>query len=81
MQLEITVCDICRDSQKPTRRYTVSVEGKSGETDRCKEHGAVFEEIVRAPRKPRTTPKTEPVKRQTRRPRVVSVDEVERARR
>lgn len=87
MQIKITICDICKDSQRTTREYTVTAEGRSGITDRCEEHAIVLEEILQGmpePR-PRAAPKPkskspEPSPR-GRRSRVVDISEVQAARR
>lgn len=43
MEITVIVCDICRDSRRETSRYEISRDDVRGVTDRCEEHGSVFE--------------------------------------
>lgn len=73
MKTSITVCDVCKDRNRPTKEYTVSdAEGRTGRTDRCTEDAAALEEVLPpAPKGRGGRPRTP----------VVSMNDVERAKR
>ncbi|QDK03752.1 DNA binding protein [Streptomyces phage Yasdnil] len=93
MKIEITVCDVDQEVGKPTRTYTIAVDGRSVKRDLCEKHAAPLEMLlhldqtkaaqgVKPPAAPvvRSGPaKTaqNPPKRRARTTRITSLDEIE----
>lgn len=91
MDITITVCDVCEDSGREARRYSVTDEasGRTAITDRCDTHGAELEAILGTkppPRRPSgtrpgtTRPSSSTPKQSARRTRIATMAEVEAAR-
>lgn len=57
MKLEMTVCNVCQDPTRKTKRYKVSGERGEVEPDLCQQHGAFLEDLL-AQRTPRSRRKT-----------------------
>ncbi|ANT41080.1 DNA binding protein [Streptomyces phage Nanodon] len=85
MKIELTVCDLGQEVGEPTQSYTVTTEGRSVELDLCQKHAAPLEELLNRgsrepdpkPVKASPSPTAAPKKRAARRPRVVSLAEIE----
>ncbi|AKY03636.1 DNA binding protein [Streptomyces phage Izzy] len=82
MKIEITVCDLDQAVGVPTKRYTITVEGRTVELDLCEVHAGSLESLmdIKAPQpeKPARPRAVQPKKRTTRtRPRIVSMEEIE----
>lgn len=76
MKLNLTVCDICKDKDREAKTYRLQSEGRVASTDRCDEHGAIFEEVLRnaAPAAPAPTRS-----RRERRNRTTTIEAIEAA--
>lgn len=73
MKLSVIVCDVCKDQSRDAKTYQVTSDGRKASTDRCQEHGALFEDVLvgaaeTSSAKPRTT---------RRRGRVTTLEEIE----
>ena len=71
MQVSLTVCNVCQDTQRPTQKYEVRSGGRKATPDLCEEHAAPLEALMPAASAPRKA--TPPRRRQ----RVVSMEEIE----
>jgi hypothetical protein len=49
MEISVIVCNVCQDRVKPTRRYEVRREDRSGEVDLCEEDAAPIEASLAGP--------------------------------
>lgn len=47
VEIKLSVCDVCADPTRRISTYEVSKGGETAATDRCDEHGAPFEEVLR----------------------------------
>lgn len=52
MRITVSVCDTCKDKERPVRGYKLSSEGRVKEVDLCEEHAAPLE-VFLADTKPR----------------------------
>ncbi|AVE00409.1 DNA binding protein [Streptomyces phage OzzyJ] len=46
MKIEITVCDVDQEVGKPTRTYTIAVDGRQVKRDLCEKHAAPLEMLL-----------------------------------
>ncbi|QDK03198.1 DNA binding protein [Streptomyces phage TuanPN] len=92
MKIEITVCDVDQEVGKPTRTYTIAVDGRQVRRDLCEKHAAPLEMLLHldqtkaasgakpppAPTvsRPAKATQTAP-KRRARTTRITSLDEIE----
>lgn len=54
VKLELTVCNVCQDPTRRTKRYKVTGERREVEPDLCQEHAGFLEELLgQRPPKPR----------------------------
>lgn len=75
MRLSLTVCDVCEDKNREVKTYTVQSGGRSATTDRCEEHGAALEEILKGGAADVSPPEHRP--RRVRRDRTTTMEEIE----
>ena len=84
MQLTVTVCDVCKNQNEPTKRYEVKEGDRRASVDLCEAHSQPFEGLmgVGTPRKKPGRPagSQAPRKRAAtkRAARVTTMDEIEK---
>lgn len=69
MRTTRVVCDICHDPTRATTKYKVTVGTRTASTNRCTEHGTVFEHVFESAGK---------VRGRDGRQRVTTLEEIER---
>jgi hypothetical protein len=78
MEIKQRICDVCRDPNRATKRYTVICDGRKAETDRCDEHNNVLEAILEErPLAPGQRAVRPPRRGGPARPKIMTLDEIE----
>jgi len=72
VKVQLVVCDVCKDTQRSTKPYAVTSEGRRVSVDLCDEHGQPLEVFLGEGDTAGAAPK-----RKTRSSRVMTMEEIE----
>lgn len=86
MEIQVKVCDVCREVGRSVKLYSVAAGGRHADVDLCDEHAAPLEALLQsapvkaapAPRKKAAASSPRKTTRARRKPEVVSFSDIER---